>query len=1328
MAKKIRHSADEPSLFDVPPSDGESADPSKDDGLEAPLDAFLDASFRSAAAEAAARPASEEDAEPAASETKSADLAGSRAFDVLTAPLGVPTLLEASAGTGKTFSIKHLVLRLVVEEGIPIERLLVVTFTRAAAAELRERIQRALSDAEACLTGIADAADLDGMLVKQAELWAEKAREAEAEGDEETAAWYAKPAAAKRLRASLANFDNAAIFTIHGFAQKMLQSHAFSSGSALDCTLAVDDAEMLEEAVEDFMRRELDRAATDEERRLVADVFSTGISGWVAKLEKLCALPPDLVGRVVKIGEESKAGKKRPAKNLSAEEIEALKREEDGRKAEAERRGEFARGLLERFVEEAPLIAAEKKRRAGILTFSDLLSSFWRRLAEDEDGRFRSAIRSSFQGVLIDEFQDTDPLQFAIFRTLFIDGLIGEKTAAEADVPEGAAPKRPRRAFFLVGDPKQAIYRFRSADLDTYLSARKLMREIGAEKELSTNFRSTPKLVDACNAFFSTAEDFARCAEEGGAKADGEKPGGASSRKDGSKPPKAACSDEMPTGSAFLRSDLAYAGVRSSPAKTGLFELGADNAWREAPAFEIWGSFSSMPFETAEEMHASSCRALAADIAGWLGKAREGRAGVARDEDDEAPVIGEAEVDGKAVALRALEARDIAILARSRSKVPRIRKALLDVGVRVMHASNENVTETEEAYELFLILRAFNSPGDERAVRAALATRLMGEPLSTIAAEDEAERIELRRLFEDCAKIWRRAGVAAAFERLCRARDVAGRLLKVKNGERILTNYSHLIEILHEAGRSRPTTAGLAAWFEAVLGGRMIKSVGAIDAEDASDACRLRLESDANVVSLVTIHSSKGLQYPLVYLPFGESMCGSERKGSVFRTHPDGPFGGMTLQLSDKDVEPPPSLQHEAQEEEVRLAYVALTRAAKRVVVSLPQLRKSEKNPDKWCGRLLKNACFQVLTGMRVPSQEGVMAAIDILKKSRASVLVRELADVAGAPVKRLDAGGDAEALSAAPAKPRRSAWRLSSFTAISRMLDEPPGAARPQFGRRLSDAEKSGILRFPKGAQAGACLHRILELADFAYMADDAPPARAARRKLCRAVVGRSLSFGSEEDEEAAVQGAAQMIYDVLNAEIAPGICLRNVPASARAAEFEFLLHLPSTTTAEVLGTALGELDPRYGIEGLGSEALKGFLSGFIDLTIAAGGRFWVIDWKSNAIAGTAEGFTSEAMAAEMTKHRYRLQYLIYLAALRRFLRVRMGPAFREDMIGGAIYVFLRGVRAGATTAENPQGIVFDPVHPAVVRGLDELFEKGFSPRRFAELRREIDADKGRR
>ena len=1050
--------------------------------------------------------------EPEHEESLAVKSADSDGFVVEKADLTVPTLLEASAGTGKTFSIKHLVLRLIVEQEIPINSLLVVTFTKAATAELKSRIREHLAETHGYLTGIYAAEDVDPLVVRQVEIWRGMSI-----SDED---------AVKRLRESLARFDDSAINTIHGFCQKMLSEHVFTSAGNFDTELSDDDAALRDEVTESFLRRELDACTSADERRLLMQG-----DDWAEKLRTLAGLPEDLAKRVI------------------PDDVEPLPRE-----------------WLERFIGTAPAALRALKRARRLATYDDLLAEMWLTLRDDATGAFVAGIRNTYRGVLIDEFQDTDPVQFAIFRKLFLEI---PKSERSADKP---------RALFFVGDPKQAIYSFRSADLDTYMRARKL---ISRHSRLGRNFRSCPKLVEAVNRFFSIAGP-----------------------------------------DAFLRHDLAYKPVDAKVDRTGLFLLDEDGIWREADVFEIW--YTEEGLEGKDAMNVATARSVADDIARLITLGRDGRAAIAAGPDDH--VIGSVVIEvedgetkkpvAKTIALRAVEARDIAILVQKRGHVDNVKRALARRGVRVVMKSNDDVFRTEEAHDMLCLLHAFAEPGVERVLTALRATRLMAATLSELCDQDEQARSDLRERLEAGVARWRRAGAAAALSAFIDEEHLAERLLPVEGGEQRLTNYAHIIELLNEAGRKYATPAGLLSWLESAR------------AQKGGETRNLRLASDANLVTVETIHSSKGLQYPIVYLPSAESMAVMKgEKRSVFK---QSDASGMELSITHGEVQESDALKVKRKEELVRLAYVAMTRAACRLVLVVPQNRTS----TGWHGNYRKNAYFMALTGSLEPDRDIV----------------------------------------------------LDSF----RELGSLPGVRCVEIETLLT-------------------MHGMLEIADFPAVAPDTPEADALRRSIARSRIEQFLSFPDEASLDKAVGEAARMIYDVVNAEILPGIRLRDVKMTERASEMPFLLRMRDGLSASDLKDTLERFGDMYAIPNLSDDDLSGFLTGFIDLAFGAKGRFWILDWKSNAITRfvrTQADFTQHVMSDEMRVHRYRLQYLIYLVALRRFLKARLGRDYDDSLLGGACYVFLRGVSADARRGpEGIQGVVYDPVGAERIARLDELF-----------------------
>ena len=1196
-------------IFDneMPMSDNEASLAESDALLKewdnSPID---DEAFYSAAASAMEPETVEEESQNDQEATCDPTSRKTQPFDVVSAKLTIPTLLEASAGTGKTFSIKHLVLRLIVEEKMPINQLLVVTFTRAATAELKSRIREHLSEMLGFLTWHFSESEVDQKIVEQAEAWAQN----NLNQDE----------AIQSLRKAMETFDDASISTIHGFCQKVLTNHVFTSSGYFDREYSDSDLPLRQQVVEDFLRRALANAADDDERREIM----TG-ADWEKKLGLLTALPEPLAPR----------------------------------KIDASQVHPSVLPVLEAFVHEAPKALRELKRSTGTGTYDDLLSELWWALQNDKDGSFARRIREAYRGVLIDEFQDTDPVQFEIFNQLFLQ------------IPEGDL-QGLSRALFFVGDPKQAIYSFRSADLDTYMRAKFLIRH---HARLVKNFRSCPDLMNAVNAFFNHGPE-----------------------------------------SAFLRDDLKYESVNTNEKVFGLFEK-IDGVWQQVPAVECWTSFEG-------EVDATEATAVtvAVDIARLIAKGRQKVMGLATKSEHD--VIGTTtvtikheetnEVEDVTVNLRALRPGDIAILVQKREFATEIREALAHRHVRVAMRNQDDVFKTEEADEIVRLLHAFESPANEKVMTAARTTRFIGDTLSDIVSDDESRRTQLRQYFEEGVLRWRRAGVASAFAYLFEKVNVAQRLLPLEKGEARLVNYAHILELLNEAGRQYTTPSSLLAWFE---------QIRTSPSESTPEARRLRLPSDANLVTIETIHSSKGLQYPIVYLPHGEKLNKGRSESQAF--FKDSSPAGMQLLIGHNKFSETTALKSKRFEERVRLAYVGMTRAISHLVLVLPQ--KANKGKAEVTEKALQamglteapfelhktgreNAYFMALTGKADVATVDVLMRLHQLECEQPGFVVVDIKDKLNVGMGLADTPDvpDLTKLDADTPQAIRPSWYQSSFSSISRTVtDDDMGLG--WFGSKTKSAKLTGIMGFPRGTKAGDCLHHMLEVADFPQIAPDTPEANDERHRIARRMIETFLSFKDEASREEAVDAAAQMLYDVVNAEILPGIYLRDVTMSARHSEMPFFLRLREGLTTQALKAMIASFGPQYAVNGMADAELTGFLNGFIDLAFGAGGKFWILDWKSNAIANLVsapEDFTQSVMADEMTHHRYRLQYLIYLVALRRFLKVRLGRAFNPSLIGGACYVFLRGVSAQAVReGDHIQGVVYDPVPAEWIERLDNLF-----------------------
>ncbi|HRP24422.1 UvrD-helicase domain-containing protein [Thauera sp.] len=1310
-------------------------------------------------------------------------------LDVFHCPLDGVRLVEASAGTGKTWNICGLYLRLLLERGLEVESLLVVTFTKAATAELSGRIRDRLVETLRVLDGGAPGGD---PFVPRL-LETVQARGLDA-GQMRT-----------RLRHALQVFDEAAIFTIHGFCQRALADTPFAAGLPYALELVEDDDALRLEVVRDFWRREiaggalpaalaahllarrdnpdawadtlgrhmarpLARVLWDEAGCAPDDAGSAAaVDAAQARLDAAWAAARALAGArgaavervlaslehlnatsyraeaVVRAGAEwaqwlaahdvsAPLPKDHKLALLAADTLlarskkDALKRglappahpffdaaaELLAARAEADALLDGLRaGLLRRCIESGVQELRRRKRDERQIAFDDILWNAHQALHGGAQPWLAAALHARYPVALIDEFQDTDPLQFGIFDRIY-----------RAEGRHGT--------LFLVGDPKQAIYSFRSADLFTYLMARE---RADARYTLAHNQRSAPALIEACNQLF------------------------------GANP------------AVFMMAGLDYVqvGAGSRP-RTPLIddtEAGEGGAapGDPGPPLRLWRIprdetlAAAAEGEQAEEGDGQAGEDGAADAGGGVRLARA--AALRRAARASAAEIARLIAAGAAgrirIGERPLAPADIAVLVRSHSQGARMRQALAEVGVGSVELSQASVFHTEDAEELERVLLAIAEPGRERRVLAALATSAMGHDAAALArlAADEAALLASLEAFARWRELWLARGFGVMLRQWMSDAGVAARLLARADGERRLTNLMHLAELLQQsADQASPEVLlrSLASRRADVRGG---------------EATQLRLESDRNLVQIVTVHRAKGLEYGIVFCPFlfdGYSRNGSE--GPMRAWHDDDGELVLDYRADPADAkEIATRLRRERQAEDLRLIYVALTRAVQRcylVVGSYATVRGKSMSHSEG-GRSLLN-WMAAGAGMS-PAQW------DAHKRSPADIDAQWRALVAaaqheGRPVMRLDdlPSGEAEALaaqSAAAQRPRAqrppqvgAGWRIGSFSALisgaahelaardhdARALavpatdgaeaveaeadpdlaasddavaetfpgtlsaadPSPPGApdAVPHAARTVQPIPADDILRFPRGPVAGDCLHALFEAIDFC----DPAGWEAAIAAALQAHPQRPPATLGER--ERALEAARQpqrlrrMLDDVLATPLlapAGGASLRldGVTAARRRVELGFHLPAPGLGAAQLNAwlAARGYRAPR-----LDFKDLAGYLKGYIDLVFEHEGRYWVLDWKSNHLGDTPQDYAPARLEAAMQAHGYHLQHLLYTLALHRHLQRSLPGYDYARHFGGVLYLFVRGVRPHWQLDGQPCGVFYHRAAQADLLALDRL------------------------
>ncbi len=1133
-------------------------------------------------------------------------------IDIATAPLAGTTLVEASAGTGKTWTIAALYVRLLLERRLTVEQILVLTFGVAATAELKSRIRARLVQVRDLL----EAGELAALAGSEDALLAHVgATTTDARRD---ALW---------LALAVESFDEAPVFTLHGFCQRVLAEHAFESGAPFIAELAPDESALIDEVAQDFWRREtaaatplwsrwLARACVDPAalardvarfaQRGYAEVtgppepdaaraerylhaFQSARSGWrdgrdevlrllaplvrkdwlqsrAAKLDALfaapLALPPvekvlqyfvpaDLAGRA-----KGKAVPAHPFLDAAAALWEAAA------DADVMLHEKYA-AMRVRLAGWARAELASRKRARALVGYNDLVAHLAAALAGPHGGVLAEVLRRRYPAALLDEFQDTDPQQAAIFDMLY----------AGTGLP-----------VYCVGDPKQAIYAFRGADVHAYLAARDRADQ---RRTLLVNQRAVAGQVEAVNAIFARA-------------------------------------------GAFLEPEIGFApsvpGTRRLPVLTLRDDLPAPlTLWHvagEAPGKPLGKGIA------AERVAAATAAAIAALLAPGAGQL------------DDSP----------------LEGQHIAVLVQSHRQGAQVRAALARRGIPSVTYGQDSVYETPEAEAVERILLAVAEPGREGLVRAALATLLLGRDAPTLASYDDdarawdAEQSRFLRYRERAVQ----HGFIRMWRELLEAESVPARLLALPDGERRLTNLQHLSDLLQQAAaRDGLDVDALARLLCRAREGRF----GDIDAQV------LRLESDERLVRVLTIHAAKGLEFPIVFCPF--MWDGGVRAGrdGIAACH-DAGAALMDLGSAAFDARLEAARREEAAER-LRLAYVALTRAQHRCLVAWGDVTDAGDAPLAWLLHGVRGKESFAAPGEArrrddlatlAAASGGAIAVVDLPAPGEGGAFGPGLRAVDALAARRFDG--------AIPAP-----WRVSSFSGLlaRRALEVPDHDALPPapiaaIERPVRSAGERTLQAFPRGMQAGTLIHTLFEQVDFAQ-----PHGEAAQ-----ALVAEILAGFDVDPTWAPV--LRTMLVDVLATPLDPRGTLRlcDVPAHARTAELEFLFPVGAGAPKLVSGSA----PPR------------GFLKGYIDLVFTHAGRWYVLDWKSNWLGDAPEDYAAPRLAVTMRESLYDLQYRLYTVALHRHLAARVPGYDYERHFGGVFYLFVRGMHPSRGAAT---GVFFD-------------------------------------
>lgn len=1222
-------------------------------------------------------------------------------LDLLETPLeDGTTVIEASAGTGKTYCLTGLVLRLLLERRVEsIGQILVVTFTNAATDELVGRIRGALRDAHAVLSrsAVPRTSEVGDPFVQGL---VDRHGPHHGAGD-----------GAEILRNALLDFDDMFVSTIHGFCKRVLEESAFESGLVFDPELLESDEALRLDAARDAWRRLLAEDAGGELARLVTtrgltpETFAVesrelgrhpgteivpeprGIADATTELaaarhtlaslwrgakirlflsrrswKPRAELADAAAQRTVIAGVDAFCAGRGGAGLGGVEALTTLRIADQLRDSVDELAREPAFAALDavseaawelehaircRMMRDVESGLAEAKERGGLLAFDDLLHRLDRALRDPRHGpRLRRAVRQTLRVALVDEFQDTDLVQYRIFRQLF-----------------------DRGPLYLVGDPKQAIYRFRGADVFAYLEAK---RHADRVYTLGRNWRSSGALVQAVNALFAA---------------------------------------ERP----FVYGDIPHPEVRAAE-RVASRRLTGD----EGRPFQLhWlGEEAS-----ARRAEARLVRWTAAQIVRLLASDLH----LADDDDPRG---------------RPLRAADIAVLVRTNQQAEAVQEGLRRVGVPAVVSRSGDVLHSDELEELERVLRAVLDPGDRGRLKAACATLLWGmdaEDLHRLsddgddAVSDAGDRWQqLYDTFDGLRTAWREAGFVAMARRWLDAQGVRERLLKLHRGERRLTNLLHGIELLARAIHDeRLTPAGLLGWLAA-------ERRRAVHERDATE---LRLESDAAAVEIATVHKAKGLEYEVVLCPF--LWQARPVAGPPVTVHADGgrllcDAGSWRVAqgLADPQVERHVAIaEAERLAEDLRLLYVAVTRARRRCLVAWGAIGRGaasatsglayllhrrqgvvlpDMDPSDWAAAALEQTRGRVAEWhgdlRRWADQNAELVDFRVIEDEPAAVWSPQVEETPELRCRRLSLR----------MRDRLTPWQIASFSSFSRSaprhpitpsnaVSELPDVSDPALPAPGVDARKAsepdGIFAFARGPRAGQCLHDVLEALDFPAAVD--LDRESEVRELVRGQLKRFglASPGSHDGSGDVRIDPEEVVVNLLRrlatVRLPDGPRLASVRRRARLTEWQFWAPLRRVSGEDLAAVfrrharAHWALSYADRLEELSPRQVEGYLTGYVDLAFEYGDRFFVVDWKSNHLGNSLADYDRRAMVRAMEEHHYFLQYHLYVVALRRYLRARGDVRSYDDAFGPVYYVFLRGLGELERSRRSGQMGLFGEAEP---------------------------------
>lgn len=1190
-----------------------------------------------------------------------------REFKIFEAPLTGFSLVEAGAGTGKTYNITSIYVRAIIELGLMPKNILVLTYTNAAAAELRSRIRQRINQAlNVYETG--NASD-DNFLMELKNRLTEKDY--------------------NQLKQALYSLDEASISTIHSFCNNLLREEYIAFGVQPNFELVDTKNELLDESVDNYWHDFIKNSENDlgksilleyllnqghNPEKLAAyvkdfnpnkdtnilpdiqlygdgtslykkleDLYNQILNQYKYDSETLAYLMDNSDGKIFKTGvysaynmhknelEEWLNGAKQAPKYTEG--IKAINysyiASEMYKKPQKEpifpdicyMADEFLE-LLEQveaaflvdFIKSVNSTYIKEKRSKNLFTYDDLIDIVAEKVSNDKTKSIPSNIAKKFPLALIDEFQDTDEQQYKIFKTIYKDN--------------------PDKGLFMIGDPKQAIYSFRGADLYTYFKAREDVPE-NQRYSLLHNYRSSDTMIDAVNKLFNHKEN------------------------------------------AFLLDELKFSDAKPPIGKQDYEKL----------------------YKNGEEVTALQFIKIGEDYTNLDIIRNDVRQALLNE-------ITELLSGNYTLGDRPVKASDIAILVSKNYEAEDIKDLLAQHDLQSVIISKETVFNTDEATGLLIILKAIINNGYEPNIKAALTTKLMGFTLEDLYefTDNENIRTDITLLFADALKIWKEKGIRESLSKLNNTFKMVHNISKYRDGERRITNYYHILELLSNYEAEEHTTPS-------VLFRYLSEKINTEEEVDAKEDEVIRLESDEELISIVTQHSSKGLEYPIVFLAstweeIKLNAPGSWLNPATFTFHLEGKsYKGLNLKIVNTDYFT--KSRYEELTERIRLFYVALTRASTATLIPYGEFKNEKISP---LTTLLRPNNDNILEDIhqRIYSKLKLDFKINDLLKPFAelsNITNREKVDFKDWDTPKI-------ATSESDYKPKATEFtrndvfdypRMTSYSALTDKRMEPTiyqvqneieGRDIDEKEEFISDLEEkilesdNAIFNFPKGADTGNLIHNILEVVDFKSGEDMA-------EKTAKEVEYFGLS---DEQQDTALQWIKQIVKHPI---LPDDTSLNKLNEGELSKEIEFYFPIENINVDEVETIIRDET-----ISGSNADrkTIRGFMKGFIDLTFKHDDKYYILDYKTNHLGDRYRNYDVERLKNAIISDNYDIQYHIYTVALHRLLKNKLENYDYKKDFGGVVYLFVRGLN----NEDKSQGVYFEKPDYSKISLLDKLFKSG--------------------